>query len=31
MYSNTSGGADTTLYVKESGTGKTGWSALAGA
>lgn len=27
LYSNTSGGAGTTLYVKESGTGNTGWVA----
>lgn len=27
IYSNTSGGAGTTLYVKESGTGNTGWVA----
>jgi len=27
MYLNTSGGAGTTLYVKESGTGNTGWVA----
>lgn len=27
LYSRTDGGADTTLYVKESGTGNTGWSA----
>lgn len=27
---NTGGGADTILYVKESGAGNTGWSALAG-
>lgn len=27
MYTNTSGGAGTTLYVKESGTGNTGWVA----
>lgn len=26
-YLNTSGGAGTTLYVKESGTGNTGWVA----
>ncbi len=31
LYSNTSGGADTTLYAKETGTGNTGWSAMAGA
>jgi len=30
IYLNSSGGSDTTLYVKESGTGDTGWSALAG-
>lgn len=27
LYSNTSGGAGTTLYVKETGTGNTGWAA----
>ena len=27
LYSRTDGGADTTLYVKESGTGNTGWAA----
>lgn len=27
MYSNTSGGASTTLYVKTSGSGNTGWTA----
>lgn len=27
LYSRTDGGADTTLYVKESGTGNTGWVA----
>lgn len=27
LYTNTSGGANTTLYVKESGTGNTGWVA----
>jgi len=27
LYSRTDGGADTTLYVKESGTGNTGWIA----
>lgn len=27
LYSNTSGGASTTLYVKTSGTGNTGWTA----
>lgn len=27
LYSNSSGGASTTLYVKESGTGNTGWIA----
>jgi hypothetical protein len=27
MYTDTSGGAGTTLYVKESGTGNTGWAA----
>lgn len=27
LYVNVSGGASTTLYVKESGTGKTGWVA----
>lgn len=27
MYTNQSGGAGTTLYVKESGTGNTGWVA----
>ena len=27
IYTNKSGGASTTLYVKESGTGKTGWVA----
>ena len=27
MYSDTSGGAGTTLYIKESGTGNTGWVA----
>lgn len=27
LYSNTSGGAGTTLYVKETGTGNTGWVA----
>ena len=27
LYFNTSGGANTTLYVKESGTGNTGWTA----
>jgi hypothetical protein len=27
LYTNTSGGAGTTLYVKESGTGNTGWVA----
>lgn len=27
LYTNTSGGASTTLYVKESGTGNTGWVA----
>lgn len=26
LYSNTSGGVGTTLYVKESGTGTTGWA-----
>lgn len=28
MYSRTDGGASTTLYVKESGTGNTGWRAV---
>lgn len=28
LYSRTDGGAGTTLYVKESGTGNTGWSAV---
>jgi hypothetical protein len=28
LYSNTSGGASTSLYVKESGTGNTGWKAV---
>jgi len=27
LYSNTSGGTSTTLYVKTSGTGNTGWTA----
>jgi hypothetical protein len=27
LYSRTNGGASTTLYVKESGTGNTGWVA----
>ena len=27
MYLRTDGGAGTTLYVKESGTGNTGWAA----
>lgn len=27
LYTNKSGGASTTLYVKESGTGNTGWVA----
>lgn len=27
LYVNTAGGANTTLYVKESGTGNTGWVA----
>lgn len=27
LYTNTSGGSGTTLYVKESGTGNTGWAA----
>lgn len=27
LYLNSSGGANTTLYVKESGTGNTGWAA----
>lgn len=27
LYTNTSGGAATTLYVKTSGTGSTGWTA----
>ena len=27
LYSRTDGGANTTLYVKESGTGNTGWIA----
>lgn len=27
LYSRTDGGASTTLYVKESGTGNTGWIA----
>lgn len=27
LYLNENGGAGTTLYVKESGTGKTGWVA----
>jgi len=30
LYLNKLGGADTTAYVKETGTGNTGWSALAG-
>jgi hypothetical protein len=29
LYSRSNGGADTTLYVKESGTGNTGWVAIA--
>lgn len=28
LFSRTDGGAGTTLYVKESGTGNTGWSAV---
>jgi hypothetical protein len=28
LYLNSSGGAGTTLYIKESGTGNTGWSAV---
>ena len=28
LWTNTSGGAGTTLYVKESGTGNTGWAAV---
>lgn len=28
LYSRIDGGADTTLYVKESGTGNTGWAAI---
>ena len=27
---NTGGGAETVLYMKETGTGNTGWSAMAG-
>jgi hypothetical protein len=27
LYSDTEGGEDSTLYVKESGTGNTGWTA----
>lgn len=30
LYLRTTGGADTTLYVKESGTGTSGWTAMAG-
>jgi hypothetical protein len=30
LYLNNLGGADTTLYVKETGVGDTGWSAMAG-
>lgn len=31
LYMRKDGGADTVLYVKKSGTGNTGWSAMAGA
>lgn len=27
LYTNTAGGANTTLYIKESGAGNTGWVA----
>lgn len=30
IYQRTNGGADSVLYAKETGTGNTGWSALAG-
>jgi hypothetical protein len=30
IFLRTDGGADTSLYTKESGTGTAGWSALAG-